>query len=104
MTFLTKEDLILKLTPYGVKSATSVNRLIREQGLPAKYLSPRKAFFEESEVDTWLSRRSLSVAQSNTTHIKILSKQRKKRREEDPADLSMAETRTDLKAFKKAEG
>jgi hypothetical protein len=42
--YLTKEDLILKLTPYGYKSVSSINRLIREQGLPAKYFSPRKIF------------------------------------------------------------
>jgi hypothetical protein len=85
MAYLNKEDLLLKLSPYGVKSVASVNRLIREQGLPAKYLTPRRVFFDETEVDIWLSRRSLSVAKSNTTHTKVLKYQRKRREEENSA-------------------
>ncbi|MDR2133548.1 MAG: hypothetical protein LBP27_00470 [Treponema sp.] len=110
MAYLTKEDLILKLTPYGVKSAASINRLVREQGLPAKYLTPRKVFFEETEVDTWLSRRSLSVAQSNTTHTKIIRYQRKRRKGENPAQdgenspiSASASQSTEITPFKKQE-
>jgi hypothetical protein len=110
MAYLTKEDLILKLTPYGIKSAASVNRLVREQGLPAKYLTPRKVFFEETEVDTWLSRRSMSVAHSNTTHIKVIRYQRKKRKEGNPAQngeksplVASASQPTEIKPFKKQE-
>jgi hypothetical protein len=63
---------------------STVKRLIREQGLPAKYLTPRIAFFDEGEVDTWLSRRNLDVAKANANHTQVLRAQRK-RRKEDPA-------------------
>jgi hypothetical protein len=79
---LTKEDLILKLTPYGFKSVASINRLIREQGLPAKYSTPRKVFFDEGEIDTWLARRNDTLAKANATHAKVLRAQREKRRKE----------------------
>jgi hypothetical protein len=79
---LTREDLILKLSPLGHKSWASVKRLIRDQGLPAKYLTPRKVFFEEGEVDTWLARRNDTLAKVNATHAKILAKQRETRRKE----------------------
>jgi hypothetical protein len=102
MAYLTKEDLILKLTPYGYKSVASINRLIREQGLPAKYFTPRRVFFDEAEIEVWLSRRSFSVAKTNNDHIKVLRAQRRKRRE-SPETAAVAEIKAELKAFKKAE-
>jgi hypothetical protein len=80
MNHLTKEGVILKLTPYGVSSWQGVSRLIREQGLPTKYLTPRKPFFEEEEIDKWLARRASGIVFSNTLHAKILRAQRKKRK------------------------
>jgi hypothetical protein len=112
MAYLNKEDLLLKLTPYGVKSVAAVNRLIREQGLPTKYLTPRRVFFDEAEVDAWLSRRSLSVAKSNTTHAKVLKYQRKRREEENsaqngenssPAAPPAAPLPPEIKPFKRQE-
>ncbi|MDR3356125.1 MAG: hypothetical protein LBO04_02945, partial [Spirochaetaceae bacterium] len=104
---LTKEDLILKLSPYGVKSLTSINRLLREQGLPAKYLTPRKIFFNEAEIDVWLSRRNEGVSKANTTRMKILRAQRKARKDtkkegEIPQKLGIPLS-VEAKPFKKAE-
>jgi hypothetical protein len=81
MAYLTKETLLLKLTPYGVKSAAELNRIIREQGLPKKPIIPRKVFFDEAEIDVWLSRRNENVAKANIAHVKLLRAQRKARKE-----------------------
>jgi hypothetical protein len=78
---LTKEDLILKLNPLGVKTLAGINGLIRDQGLPAKYLTARKVFFDEAEIDIWLkgrtfqvvqTNRKFQVVQTNTEHAKVL--------------------------------
>jgi hypothetical protein len=110
MNLLNKEDLIRKLSPYGIKSVQAINRLIREQGLPTKYFSPRKMFFEEGEVDTWLLRRSLSIALSNTTHTKVIKAQRKRRKDATPQDETLATQAAkaapaapEIKPFKKQE-
>jgi hypothetical protein len=89
MTLLNKEDLLLKLSPYGVKSITELNRIIREQGLPKKSLTPRKVFFDEAEVDMWLARRNENVAQANIDRIKIQRAQRKARKRRMLPPLSM---------------
>ena len=81
MTYLNREGALLKLAQFGVKSISGLNRLIREQGLPARYISPRKVFFDENEIDLWLAGRHEVIARANTTQIKILDYQRKKRRE-----------------------
>jgi hypothetical protein len=78
--YLTKEDLLHKLAPFGIKKVGKINGLIREQGLPAKYFSPRNVYFEEEEVDTWMSKRTSEIMKANTDHIKALRVQRKKRK------------------------
>jgi hypothetical protein len=111
MNLLNKEGLLAKLTPFGVSSMAALNRLIREQGLPLKPLTPRKVFFEEAEIDTWLASRSMGVAKANETRFKNLKEQRKQRKEEKKAkaaevagrDYSRAETTADVKTFKKGE-
>jgi hypothetical protein len=46
MAYLNKEDLLLKLAPFGVKSVSGLNRLIREQQLPVKsFLTMRKLIY-----------------------------------------------------------
>jgi hypothetical protein len=87
-TYLSREDLVLKLSPYGVKSISCVNRLVREQGLPAKYLTPRKPFFIESEVDSWLVRRFLSHARANAKHAKFTAAEKARRNKEKKAQLA----------------
>jgi hypothetical protein len=104
MAYLTKEAVLLKLSPYGVKSLTELNRLIREQGLPKKPLTPRKVFFDETEIDVWLSRRNEGVVKTNTTRMKILRAQRKVRKdikgEAQKAGIPLSVEKT---PFKKAE-
>jgi len=82
MAYLTKAEALLKLAPFGVKSLSGLNRLIRDQELPAKYLSPRKVFFDENDIDIWLGRRHKVVAKANATQVKVIEYQRKKRRKE----------------------
>jgi hypothetical protein len=81
---LTKEDVLRKLSPLGIKTVASVNNLIREQGLPANYFTPRKVYFLEEEIDTWMAKRPKEVAKANIDHIKAVRTQRKKRKE-DPS-------------------
>jgi predicted DNA-binding transcriptional regulator AlpA len=81
MTYLSREDVLLKMAPYGV-SASTLSRLMREQGFPYKAITPRKVFFDGEEIDRWLSRRTQGVAQANTNHAKFLAVQRKRRRRE----------------------
>jgi hypothetical protein len=88
--YLNKESLLIKLSPFGIHSLASLNRLIREQDLPTKYISPRKVFFDENEVDTWLSRRYEGVVKANTLKAKTAKQQRQTRREN--AILSSVET------------
>ncbi|MDR1931062.1 MAG: hypothetical protein LBQ44_10610 [Treponema sp.] len=83
MAYLNKESLLIKLGPFGVRSVASLNRLIREQHLPAKYISARKVFFDEAEVEVWMSRRYESVVKSNATQVKSAKQQRKLRRESE---------------------
>ena len=78
-TYLNREGALLKLAPFGVKSLSGLNRLIREQGLPANYISPRKVFFDENDIDLWLARRKEVVAKAYSTQAKIIEYQRKKR-------------------------
>jgi hypothetical protein len=78
--YLTKEDLLLKLAPFGIKKVAKINGLIREQGLPAKYFTPRNVYFEEAEIDTWMSKRTSEIVKANTDHTKALKTQRKKRK------------------------
>jgi len=80
MAYLTKEEALIKLSSFGVNSISSLNRLIREQGLPAKFISPRKKFFDEDEINTWLDRRHEVVARANATTAKVQEYQRKKRK------------------------
>jgi hypothetical protein len=84
MAYLNREGALLKLAPFGVKSVSGLNRLIREQGLPAKYMSPRKVFFDENDIDLWLARRHEVTAKANSNQVKILEYQRKKRNENKP--------------------
>jgi hypothetical protein len=77
----------------------SINRLIREQNLPAKYFTPRKVFFEEGEVDTWLSRRNFGVAKSNATHAKALRVQRQKRNSPQASATQELKAEMDLTSF-----
>lgn len=81
MAHLTKSEVIEKLTPYGITTETSLARLIREQGLPVKRITPRKLFFEEDDINLWLIRRNPDTAQRNTDRAKALAKMRKARKE-----------------------
>lgn len=79
MAYLTKEDLIRKLEPFGIKTVSSINRLIREQNLPTMYITPRKPFWESSAIDIWISRRqNVNLAKANSIQAKIKREQRKK--------------------------
>jgi hypothetical protein len=109
-TYLSKEDLVLKLSPFGVKSLASIKILIKEQGLPAKYLTPRKVFFDEADVDIWIARRNESLAIVNNTHAKVIKAQREKRNKEKNKDKKgnsetavVTEFKAEAKATKKAE-
>jgi len=82
MAYLNKAEALLKLSSFGVKSVSGLNRLIREQGLPAKYISPRKVFFDENDIDLWLARRHEVVARAYSTTAKVLEYQRKKRKKD----------------------
>jgi len=79
-SYLTKAEALLKLSPFGVKSVSGLRRLIREQGLPARYISPRKVFFEEREIDQWLGMRHEVVANVYATSVKGIEYQREKRK------------------------
>jgi hypothetical protein len=104
MAYLTKEAVLLKLSPYGVKSLAELNRLIREQGLPTRYITPRKPFWDETEIDVWLSRRNENVAKANINHVKLLRIQRKKRKDEkEKAQKAGFPLAAEMKALKKTE-
>jgi hypothetical protein len=106
MTYLSKEDLLLKLSPYGVKSVSGLNRLIREQHLPTKYISPRKVFFDEAEIEIWLSRRFEGTARANSAQAKAQQKQRKLRKEnalQASVDTDADAHTADIKTFKAKE-
>jgi hypothetical protein len=77
---LNKQDLVKKLKHIGVKTETEIAGLVIHQGLPANYLSPRKPYFLEAEIDAWLANRPKSLVQSNRNYQKILAKQRRKAR------------------------
>ena len=77
MRHLNKDELLTKLLPYGITTLASLNRLIREQRLPCKCTSPRKVFFDESDVDLWLSRRNPETAQANIKRAKEEATRRK---------------------------
>jgi hypothetical protein len=96
MAYLTKETLLQKLAPYGVSSWQGVSRLIREQGLPAKYLTPRKPFFDEGEVDVWFSRRASAIVPSDSIRAKTIRRKRKAGKKPSVDG--------EIKAFKKIEG
>jgi hypothetical protein len=91
MNHLDKAGIVQKLTPYGVSSWAGVARLIREQGLPAKYLTPRKPFFDENEVNLWLERRASGRVLSATIRSKIIKHKRKEKKEREAE--SKAETK-----------
>ena len=55
---LTLEGGLVLLRPYGISSMSALNRAIREQGVPIRAVSPRKRYFVETEVRTWISRRT----------------------------------------------
>jgi hypothetical protein len=95
LKMLTKSDLILKFSPYGVKTIPAINRLIREQGLPAKRFSAHKVFFEEEEINNWLGNGSLAVPVKRITT--------KRKRAKGKVVKEVAELREQLKAVKKAE-
>jgi len=84
-SYLTKAEALLKLAPFGVKSVSGLRRLIREQGLPARYISPRKVFFEASEIDEWLEMRHEVVANVYAASVKSIEYQREKRKKEKAA-------------------
>jgi hypothetical protein len=101
MAHLNKEGIILKLASYGVSDWQGVSRLKREQGLPTRYITPRKPFWDETEVDAWLGRRSEAVVKSNTTHRKLIKAQRKSRKAKNTTQKSGHTTV--IKAFNEAE-
>jgi predicted DNA-binding transcriptional regulator AlpA len=103
MAYLNKEDLLLKLGPFGVKSVSSLNRLIREQRLPAKYISARKVFFDDAEIDIWLSRRYENVVKSNAAQVKVTRQQRKTRKNAETPQTADAALSAEVKAFKAKE-
>jgi hypothetical protein len=100
MSYLTKETLLQKLAPYGVSSWQGVSRLIREQGLPTKYLTLRKPFFDEKEVDVWVSMRGSGNVPSSTLRTKPVQHKRKGEKDGTAESPIGAE----LKAFRKIEG
>ena len=80
-SYLTKNEVLVKLERFNVKSVSCLNRLIREQGLPACYISPRKVFFDEAEIDNWMAMRKEVVSRANATQVKIARYQRTRRKE-----------------------
>ena len=96
MAYLNKQELFLKLQPFGLKTESGINRLIREQKLPARFMSPRKPFFVESEVDNWLDTRSLQQEREDKTRARTLRKAKKQRRIAK-ANKTTAEGSTTLK-------
>jgi hypothetical protein len=80
MAFLRKEDVLLKLAPFGVKSMATVRYLIKKEGLPAKYLTPKKIFFVDTEVESWMATRSLGLRYTASTAPKATKVIRKKRK------------------------
>jgi hypothetical protein len=85
-TYLTKAEALLKLSPFGVKSVSGLRRLIREQGLPARFISPRKVFFEESEIDQWLGMRHEVVANVYSASVKSIEYQKKRKKEKEDSE------------------
>jgi hypothetical protein len=100
---LNKEGAIEKLKDYGVSNWQGVSRLIREQGLPVKYITPRKPFFVVEDLDKWIDRREKEAVFANALHTKILTKQRKARREAKKKDYSGIAAPVDVKTFKKGD-
>jgi hypothetical protein len=91
MAYLSKEGLLLKLSPYGIKSILALDRARREQHLPTRFITPRKPFWVDEEVDVWLSRRFESVVKSNAAQAKVQRQQRKARKAaETPAGTAPA--------------
>jgi predicted DNA-binding transcriptional regulator AlpA len=86
MAYLNREEALQKLSHFGVKSVSGLNRLIREQGLPARYMSPRKVYFDENDIDLWMARKTETIVMANYTQAKIIEYQhrRKKRNENKP--------------------
>jgi predicted DNA-binding transcriptional regulator AlpA len=103
MPYLNKQDLVIKLAHFGVKSVNEIARLIKDQGLPAKYLSLRKVYFDEAEVEAWMSSRPFGLVKSNSARAKVIKAQRGKRKEENPETSAAAEFKAEMKSFKKAE-
>jgi len=92
MAYLNREGALLKLASFGVKSVSGLNRLIREQGLPARYISPRKVFFDENDIDYWLAGRHEVIARANSTQVKILEYQRGRRKTNKPLIIGTQHT------------
>jgi hypothetical protein len=100
--FLNKQQVLNKLSPLGVNSLAEIGRLIRKQGLPAKYFSAHKVFFVEAEIDTWMAARS--VACTHTAETKIIKNQRKRGRKEKSIEVKAEEElRAEIKSFNKAQ-
>jgi len=51
--FLSKGQLMARLSPCGVSTDPALNRLVKS-GLPTRYISPRKRYWIKSEVDNFL--------------------------------------------------
>jgi len=74
---LTMDGGLALLSPYGISSKSALNRAIREQGVPVRGMSPRKRYFVEAELRTWITRRtSISLVKSNHAKAKVVAKQR----------------------------
>jgi hypothetical protein len=84
MRYLNKQDIVVKLAHIGVKSAMEVGGLIRYQGLPTNYLSPRKPYFLEAEVDAWLTVRPRGLVQSSRNFKKLWRNNGKRRKQRRP--------------------
>jgi hypothetical protein len=103
MAYLTKQDALNKLSPYGVKSLLEINRLIRKQGLPAHYISAHKVFFDEGEIDAWLAGRIFNQTHVHTAEIKAIKKRKRIRKAKSYEAQVLNETKTELRAVKKTE-
>jgi len=77
--FLSREELLAEFGRFNI-TPKNLSRLIRVQGLPAKYISPRSAVFYRPDVILWLSRSNKDKAQANATKAKVSAKARKARK------------------------